>query len=324
MIVNAFSSPLAKRLTEQLEEFETQFRYPLGPDNYFSISHGKEYLPFFMAMGAARLLVAEHNGKIVGTMVLVRRPMRIQSSDSCDVHHSLKSIDAHYICDLKISPTARSTSALARILQVAEEVVRSSESHMCYSVVMAGTTSQPVSYTGRRNIPKFEAAGEIAIVRFLSASGSDSADVMEASPDLFNNTCERLSRQGIQPASCDSALRSIIPVERFVHRDGTAAGYLEDTRRGKRLIQASGEEIVSSHLSNLRASDPGAAADLIRFAFGRSMSLGFPAMFCSMPNSVWNPLQPKLQGLTYHQTTATVYAFGCPNGMNWWIDTSEI
>lgn len=324
MIVHAFSSPLPKRLTEQLEEFETQFRYPLGPDNYFSISHGKEYLPFFMAMGAATLLVAEHKGNIVGTMVLVRRPMRIESSGSGDVEPSPKSTEAHYVCDLKISPTARSTSALARMLRVAEEIVRSSESHMCYSVVMAGTSSQPVSYTGRMNVPKFEAVGEIAIVRFLSASCDDSANVHEASPDLFDQICETLPRQGIQPALCDSALRSIIPVQRFVHRDGTAGGCLEDTRRGKRLIQASGEEVVSSHLSNLRASDPQAAADLIRFAFGRSMSLGFPAMFCSMPTNVWNLLQPSLQGLTYHLTSATVYAYGFPNGMHWWIDTSEI
>lgn len=63
---------------------------------------------------------------------------------------------------------------------------------------------------------------------------------------------ERLRGAGVQAAAGDSSLRSLIAVQRFRHIDETACGLLEDTRCGKRLMLASGEEIKSSHLSRFR------------------------------------------------------------------------
>ncbi|MFO1000643.1 MAG: hypothetical protein U0936_09900 [Planctomycetaceae bacterium] len=324
MNVRALIHPPEKAVAEALTEFERQFEYPLGPNDTFSISHGPEYLPFFMAMGAATLLFAEHQGHVVGTMVLIRRQLEIGVSGTTDERSETRTCEAHYICDLKISPAARSTSAFAHLMKAAADIVRPFESHACYSVVMAGTSSLPDLYTGRLGIPRFEAVDEIAIVRFVSAASDDASRVMDAAPDQHKSISERLPLEGIQAVSKDPTLRSIISIQRFGHKDGTAVAILEDTRKGKRLTQNGGGELLSSHLSGLRWSIPQAASDVIRYAFQRSLALGFPAMFCAVPWNVWKQLEPTLDGLKYQLTSAMVYGYAVPEGLDWWIDTSEI
>ena len=322
MIVRSLTHPINKSTLNELAQFERQFQYPLGPDNHFSISHGSEYLPFFAAMGAATLLVAEHRGAIDGTLVLVRRQLVIRESGSGESQTRCQ--EAHYICDLKVRPEARSGSALARLMTAAADIIRPYPSHACYSVVMAGTSSEPAAYTGRLNIPDFAVVGEVAILRFLTAATCEPRKVIDASPEQFAGLQERLGASGVQPVAGNSSLRSLIAVQRFCHLNGTACGLLEDTRRGKRLIQASGEEIVSAHLSRFCWSDLSAAEDLLKHALNRSFELGFPAMFCSMPKAAWAQLKPLLHGLEYQQTSATVYGYHVPSNPAWWIDTSEI
>lgn len=322
MIVRSLTHPICRFTLDELAQFERQFQYPLGPDNHFSISHGSEYLPFFAAMGPATLLVAEHLGTIVGTLVLVHRQLAIRDSGSGESQTRCQ--DAHYICDLKVRPEARSSSALARLMTAAADIIRPFQSHACYSVVMAGTSSEPAAYTGRLNIPDFSAVAEVAVLRFLTATRSEPAKVVNATLDQFTTTQERLRAVGVQPAAGESSLRSLIAVQRFCHVDGTVCGLLEDTRRGKRLIQASGGEIVSAHLSRFRWSDIAAAAELLKHALKRSFELGFPAMFCSMPSGAWVQLKPLLHGIDYQQTSATVYGYQVPDNRDWWIDTSEI
>ena len=117
MIVHLFSHPIAGSMDDRLEQFERQFTYPLGPSDSFSISHGSEYLNFFAAMGTATLLVAEDRGEIAGTMVIVRRQLMVRDPDSSGSRPTLR--EAHYLCDLKVRPAARSSSALFRLLQTA-------------------------------------------------------------------------------------------------------------------------------------------------------------------------------------------------------------
>ena len=322
MIVRSLTHPICRSTLDELAQFEQQFQYPLGPENHFSISHGSEYLPVFAAMGAATLLVAEHGGTIVGTLVLVHRQLVIRDSGSGESQSRCQA--AHYICDLKVRPEARSSSALARLMTAAADFIRPCQSHACYSVVMAGTGSEPAAYTGRLGIPDFAAVGEFAILRFLTAPGSAQSKIVNASPDQFTATQERLRAAGVEPVAGDSFLRSLIAVPRFCHVNGTAYGLLEDTRRGKRLIHSSGEEIVSSHLSRFHWSDLAAAEDLLKHALNRSFELGFPAMFCSMPSAEWAQLKPMLQGLEYQQTSGTVYGYQVPVDLDWRIDTSEI
>jgi hypothetical protein len=324
MNVRVLTNPPEGAIGEALTEFERQFEYPLGPNDTFSISHGPEYLPFFMAMGAATLLVAEHQGQVVGTMVLIRRLLQVGFSGTTDERSKPQTYEAHYICDLKISPAARSTSAFAHLIKAAADIVRPFESHACYSVAMVGTSSLPSAYTGRMGIPKFEAVGDIAIVRFVSGASHDTSPVVDATLDQQKSMSDRLSLEGVQAVSKDPTLRSIISIQRFCHKDGTAVAILEDTRKGKRLTQKGGRELLSSHLSGLRWSTPQAANDVIRYAFQRSLALGFPAMFCAVPWNVWKQLEPKLGGLKYQLASATVYGYAVPQGLDWWIDTSEI
>ncbi len=322
MIVHSLTHPICRSTLDELAQFEQQFQYPLGPDHHFSISHGSEYLPFFAAMGTATLLLAEHLGTIVGTLVLVHRRLVIRNSGSGE--SQTRCLEAHYICDLKIRPDARSSSALARLMTAAADVIRPCQSHACYSVVMAGTGSEPAAYTGRLNIPNFADVGEVVILRFLTTSSGELSNVVNASLDELTATQQQLRATGVHPAAGDPLLRSLIPVQRLCHVNGTACGLLEDTRRGKRLIHASGEEIVSSHLSGFRWSDLVAAKDLLKHALDSSFELGFPAMFCSMPSAAWAQLKPLLHGLEYQLTSATVFGYQVPEDLNWWIDTSEI
>ncbi len=66
MKIHSLTSPPPPNLAGALEEFEYSFLYPLGPKQKFRISHGREYLPFFRAMGEATLLVAQHAGTCWG------------------------------------------------------------------------------------------------------------------------------------------------------------------------------------------------------------------------------------------------------------------
>ncbi|MEJ7595997.1 MAG: hypothetical protein WKF77_31185 [Planctomycetaceae bacterium] len=322
MIVRSMTHPINRPTLDELAVFERQFQYPLGPGNHFSISHGSEYLPFFAAMGAATLLVAVHLGSIVGSSVLVRRQLVVRDSGSGESHN--RCLDAHYICDLKVRSDARSGSALARLTAAAADIIRPCQSHACYSVVMAGTSAEPAAYTGRLNIPHFAAVGEVAILRFLTAPSSEPSKVVDSPPEQFAGLHDRLGASGVWPAAGDPFLRSLIAFQRFCHVNETACGLLEDTRRGKRLIQASGEEIVSAHLSRFRWSVLAAAEDLLKHALNRSFELGFPAMFCSMPSAAWTQLKPLLHRFEYQQTSATVYGYHVPDSLDWWIDTSEI
>src|SRR5690606_12094140 len=108
------------------------------------------YLNFFAAMGPATLLVAEDRDEIAGTMVIVRRQLMVRDSNSNGSQPTRR--EAHYLCDLKISPTARSSPALFRLLKMAAEVIRPFSSHACYAIVMSGTPADPGVYSGRLGI----------------------------------------------------------------------------------------------------------------------------------------------------------------------------
>ncbi|HBJ85221.1 MAG TPA: hypothetical protein DDZ88_15380, partial [Verrucomicrobiales bacterium] len=92
-----------------LQRFELQFEYPLGADTTFRISHGRDYLPFFAAMGSATLLVAEQAGEVLGTLVRVERWIQFHGPQP------MRQL-VHYLADLKVSPKARGGRVLSRLL----------------------------------------------------------------------------------------------------------------------------------------------------------------------------------------------------------------
>lgn len=95
--VRELSEPDVAARADELAAFEHRFDYPLGTDR-FRIDHGRDYLAFFRALGAPRVLVAEAAGRIVGVLVAVRR--------------RLAGHDAWYLCDLKADAAGGTTQRL--------------------------------------------------------------------------------------------------------------------------------------------------------------------------------------------------------------------
>ena len=325
MIVKLLSHPICAAMAARLEQFERQFTYPLGPVDTFSISHGSDYLSFFAAMGPAMLLVAEDRREVAGTMVIVRRQLAVGNSGPEEAGQPLREV--HYLCDLKVRPDVRHSSTLFRLLQSAADVIRPRHSHACYAIVMSGTRAAPDAYSGRLGIPKFTTLAEVAVIRFMICTSSSvlpSTAVFSTTLQRFEDNLNRLQLGGLRATAGEPNLRSLIPVERFIHGDGSACGMLEDTRSGKRLYRGSGEEIVSAHLSRFGWTSAAAAADVLKFAAAKSRDRGYPALFCSMPLAKWSQLKPSVHDLEYQETSAKIYGYELPAELQWWIDTSEI
>jgi hypothetical protein len=287
-------------LGESLERFERQFWYPLGPHRRFRISHGRDYLPFFQAMGRACVLVAERGGEVLGTLARVERRIDILGETKL----------VHYLCDLKVAPAARGGRVLPRLMQEARRQIEASGSRSCYSIVMGGTGRLPVDYTGRAGIPGFEKVADIMVLRFTSGSSTATP------PSPF------LPGPMIRVTGGHHALRSLMPPQ-MVSQGGTTA-ILEDTRRGKCLWTEDGDEMLSAHLSDLRFDSASGGAELIRSALKIPQQADFPAIFAAMPLAAWHSIRSYLPDLQADEATASIFGHQLPSGIDWWIDTAEI
>ncbi|MBL8817381.1 MAG: hypothetical protein JNL58_15245 [Planctomyces sp.] len=327
-------------LVNQLEEFEGEFLYPLGGASWFSISHGKDYLRFFRAMGRSVLFIAEQHGQVVGSLVLVRRTL------SEFAKGTYLRIPSYYVCDFKISRRARWTRIPAMLLRAAYDLVSSEGGQSAYGIVMGGTERSPSSYTGRLGIPEFQCVGEILILRILTetmpseASRSESTAAMAShteyetvSTALQDEDFVRVRQRFREPSpGCDALrpeignawMRSEMTPGIVTVKGDLGTGILEDTRRGKKLYLMGKSEMVSSHLSALSWTEPQWGAMVIRRALEASGSRQFPAMFCSVPATIWSKLEPYLNGLQIQISPATIYGCGLANDRQWWVNTSEI
>jgi hypothetical protein len=92
---------------ERLRQLERSILYPLadGADHFF-IDHGPEYHPFFSSMGDAYFLLALRGDELLGSVTGVARAIR----------RGARSLDALYICDLKLAEHARGTGLSRRLL----------------------------------------------------------------------------------------------------------------------------------------------------------------------------------------------------------------
>ncbi|HEX2747688.1 MAG TPA: hypothetical protein VHM91_06800 [Verrucomicrobiales bacterium] len=286
-----------------LERFERQFVYPLGTDGTFRISHGRNYLPFFAAMGAATVLVAEEAGAVLGTLARVER--WIAFHDSCPRKQLV-----HYLADLKICPQARNGRVLARLILTAKQQIEQSNSRSCYSIVMEGTARLPLEYTGRLGVPVFERLAEIMILRITSSLAGDSSNVspviIPPKPDCIVTGGRREERSRMLP----------VPV--------VDSAWLEDTRNAKQLWTNEQVEMVSAHLSSFHFDDPSRGAAVIRAAM-RALSGGaVPALFLAVPKSRYPGLRAELHDLHITEAPATIYGYRISRDHDWWVDTAEI
>lgn len=314
MTIHSLHAAPAEDLSRRLTMFERQFEYPLGSDNHFRISHGSDYTRFFRAMGEATCLVAEHAGRVSGTLGLVRR--RVLAPDGGEIF-------AHYVCDLKIAPTARGGVLLRRLFQAAT-AGRDITAPKVFSVVMDGTAVNPLSYTGRLGIPRFEKLAEVIILRIPVES------LRGASPQFEKNAshgaeCFRRLSSGRYASLCGNpAERSQLPPIWLRLGDDSAAGLLEDTLRAKRLSTRDGAELISAHLSCFAFATPAAGARLIQAAMRLSHEQAMPALFAAIARKDAPPILAALDREGIACTGATVYGVGLEPGADWNINTAEI
>jgi hypothetical protein len=306
-------------LGEALERFEAQFTYPLGSSRRFRISHGRSYLPFFRAMGEAVILVAEHAGEVLGTLARVHRKVARHAPGETPTVQ-----DAHYLCDLKVRPSQRGSFVLARLLREAKRQIEQSDTHHCYAVVMNGTGHLPTDYTGRLGIPTFAKLAEISVLRLSSPTANTGSICDLVDSAQLQHAQQTLAPFGYRPITGESEHRSVMPPLHLLVRNSGACGTLEDTRKGKRLFEDTGAEMLSAHLSSFAYLHPEDGADLIRAAVSKAATLGLPAVFVALPSTHTAHLLPHLKELEVLQASASVFGHQFTPGTGWWIDTCEI
>ena len=309
MKIHSFRETPPEWLGLALERFEHQFQYPLGSGETFRISHGREYLPFFAAMGTATLLVAEQAGAVMGTLVRVERWIEVHGRE-------VLRQPVHYLADVKINAEARGGRVLAALMLEAKRQIELTGSRSCYGVVMSGTACLPSDYTGRVGIPSFEKIADIMILRMTSGKpsqtdstapiASTASTATDARPDCVIIGRRRELRSQMNP----------IPL--------AGGAWLEDTRRGKRLWTSNGAELMSAHLSSFRFDHATDGARIIQSALERAQSLGFPAVFTAVPASRYPALRAALTTVSVQEAPAAIYGHSMDAHWDWWVDTAEI
>ena len=335
MTILTLTAPPAADLAEALDRFERQFVYPLGPGRTFRISHGRDYLPFFQAMGDARVLVAMQHGAVLGTLAIVTRRLLTEGGKTAAAPAQQAARPVHYLCDLKVSPESRGGVVLAALFRRAGQLVRASGTHACYAVVMEGTGRLPVEYTGRLGVPPFEQVGRIVVLRLTPRAGGLSPTELR-SVDEHEFTALRQQAVSMSPPGVaifphdalksGSSLRSRLAPLRWCNETGSAGGVVEDTLLGKRLLVGDSDELVSAHLSRLWWQ-PGRGAEGARFLENvaiRMAKQGYPAVFAAIPEDCLAELRPHLEQVDCIEAPARVYGYQVPANADWWIDTAEI
>lgn len=308
MNVQVLTAAPPAELAAALARFETQFTYPLGPGRSFHIDHGSDYPRFFRAMGEAACFVVADRDDVLGVVGIALRDLRIPKG-------SVRRVA--YVGDLKIAPAARRTGTL---LTIANAVRRWIDGRAVagYGVVMDGTHATPPAYTGIWGIPLAQELGKVMVLR-LPCAGPSARD-----PETADTEPGAVAVPGYAAVGSRPEERSEIRPRWLVAADGRASGYLEDTRRAKRLIADDGQEMVSAHLSRFRYADTASAGALLRRARAAAGAAGFPALFVAVPAPEAPAVTADLTGLDVVAAPATVFGAGLVPHSHWWLDTAEI
>lgn len=297
------SEPAPPVLGHALEKFEAQFRYPLGEGASFSISHGRDYMTFFAAIGEATVVIAQEADEVVATLAAVMRPLRFPNGEVRT---------AVYFADLKIDPKARNAMLLLGLFARMREHLNPPADAVGYAVVMDGTGRTPSDYTGKMRIPSFAPIANITVLTLTTAPGD---------PGSTGSPLEEPA--GYVPRCGNPTLRSELQPQSLA--TSQASGLLEDTRRGKRLVNSQGHEMRAAHLSRFVWEDAAAGATLLRHASARCHAAGIPTLFASVPRRFEADFLKQLPELEVQPAPATIYGSGFPpSGADWRVDSAEI
>ena len=301
MKIHCLTAPPPADLAGALAEFEKEFRYPLGPSDTFSISHGEDYTRFFRSMGEAHVFLAIIADEIAGALAAISRNVLLADGTS---------IPAVYLCDTKVVGKHRGKMVLGRLVMAARDQIMESGNKAAFSVVMDGSIPSD-QHTGRLGIPQFDELGKLAILRYDTCAALKDISCS----DLFIEPCHR--PYGGVPDFTSEISPQILTVE-------GASGILLDTRRGKRLWKSDGTEMASLHLTSLHFTSAKGLFHLIQTAIAKSSELGHPGLFTALPAA--HPMVLPLLDASCGTATlagASVYGTALPMG-DWMINTSEI
>ncbi|WP_198141396.1 hypothetical protein [Verrucomicrobium spinosum] len=270
-------------------------------------------------MGQASLCVAMRREQVLGTLVGVRRPMRLADG---------RVVAATYVCDLKVASGGLRGRVLLGLGRALEAVWREAGGGPGYGVVMQGTAQAPNAYTGRGLLPGFTSVADLVIFR-LPVQGVETLDEEVRVVDLAEaqRGFTELTVSGIVPIGGTPSNRSSMnPVPLVLGDPVRASGVVEDTRLGKRLVVSGGQEMKAAHLSHFAFRSAGDGARLIRAALSESDRCGFPSLFVCVPAARADALQKCLADLKPTVAPAAVYAHdaGMNGGADWWVHSSEI
>jgi hypothetical protein len=301
-------------LAAALENFESQFHYPLGRDSWFRISHGDDYTCFFRAIGDARCFLATRDSEVVGvvtaTICRLRRPgSRFER--------------AGYISDLKVAPRARGRTLLGLLRAATDWVL--TEPTPAFCVVMDGTGRDPTQYTGRVGVPAFKELAKLVVLRIPCDAFPTKAPscIEKQAIDVVKSQYECLTAECFATDGGDATLRSGMTPIGLLHRDGNACGMVEDTRLGKRLFRHDGTEMISAHLSSFGYRSAQDAVDLIAAAAGHCGGLEIPAFFVAVGASDARDIVPRLPAGVV-KAGATVFGYALNTQAAWSINSAEI
>lgn len=313
-------------MARSLDQFERQFRYPLGSERFFRIHHGEDYSRFFRAMGEGVSFIAERSGNILGTIGVARRPLILPNGNMKDVV---------YIGDAKVAPENRGGKVLWRLLQAARTWTVQ-RANAAYSAVMEGTPILPTRYTGRLGIEPFAKLFEVVILRIPTKKAfipfQKDWKIDEATGW---NLYRKLTQGSARCIGGKPDMRSLSPPQWLAEANSQAVGLLEDTRQAKRLLESprpfSGDssdgeslEMRVSHLSHCAWLEEEDGIALLQQALSLSTKRGFDAMFMAASFATAETIIARLGAEGILRACADIYGAGLDAGMIWNLNTSEI
>lgn len=301
-------------LQDKLEAFEQQFHYPLGEKHWFSISHGEQYLDFYLAMGPAVCVVAENEDGVQGTICAVTRQI---------VHPNNKhSQSIVYVGDLKVSPSYRGSSVSYRLMKCLTKCYQG-QSMPVMCVVMDGTKATPEQYTGRAGLLALQATRKIHVIQLAAkkvAQNHETSDLsLEEGFKLFSalETEPYFKAYQIQKR-CEEPYF-------WVSENQEACGLFENTRAAKKLYLENNKEIKNAHLSYISFKTPESAKRLLETVSHIAYEKRYEAVFLGLTEETHQQLSPVLSELPIkNKSLATVYATEDLNISRFQINTSEI
>ncbi len=302
-------------LAQAIDSFEQQFSYPLGTNSRFTISHGDNYSCFYQSMGESQSLIAQDNGIVYGAISATIRTI---------ISPKGTKVIGAYIGDFKVAEQVRGTSAAYHLLKEIQAWILSRTKY-AFCIVMNGTASSPLDYTGRLGIKKFQPLGQVSILRITLGESL----LGQSLPVLEESDASALYKSLVQAKwsmlSGKPTMRSTIDPQWLTLENLSACGRLEDTRKAKRLFTLANEEILAAHLANFAYLTPAAGAELIMLALAQAGQYGYTSIFVAVnPEDVCS-FREALSAQQITEARASIFG-NLPNEATkaWSINTSEI